>query len=98
MWTIEDRGRYGRSKLRCPGDLTDEAWALIEPLILPAKGSGNNDRGMVDGVMGILSTGCQWAARPKDLPRRSTVNNDRRCSDDDGPLDRIHHSGPIHLA
>jgi transposase len=97
MRTIEDRGRYGRSKLRCPSDLTDGAWALIEPLIPPAKGSGNNERGMVDGVTGILSTGCQWAARPRDLPPRSAVKKDRRCRDDDGTLDRIHHRGPIHL-
>ena len=37
MWTTENRGRYDRSKLRYPSDLTDEEWALIEPLIPPAK-------------------------------------------------------------
>ena len=28
MWTIENRARYDRSKLRYPSDLTDEEWAL----------------------------------------------------------------------
>ena len=39
MWTRENRGRYDRSKLRYPSDLTDEEWALIGPLTPPAKKS-----------------------------------------------------------
>ena len=49
-------------------------------------------RDVVDGVMYILSTGCQWLALPKDLPPRSTVNDYFRRWDDDGTLDRIHHA------
>ena len=30
MWTIENRARYDRSRLRYPSDLTDAEWALIE--------------------------------------------------------------------
>jgi hypothetical protein len=30
MWTKENRGRYDRSRLRYPSDLTDEEWALVE--------------------------------------------------------------------
>jgi hypothetical protein len=42
--------------------------------------------------MYILSTRCQWASLPKDLPPRSTVNDYlRRCAYD-GTLDRIHHA------
>ncbi len=41
MWTNENRGRYDRSKLRYPSDLTDEEWALSEPLIRPGKRGGN---------------------------------------------------------
>jgi len=40
MWTTENRGRYDRSRLRYPSDLTDEEWALIEPMIPPAKRGG----------------------------------------------------------
>ena len=79
MWTNENRARYDRSKLRYPSDLTDEEWALIEPLIPRAKRGGNKRtvdvREVVNGMMYILSTGCQWAAMPKDLPPRSTVNH-----------------------
>jgi transposase len=64
MWTSENRGRYDRGKLRYPSDLTDGEWALIGPLIWPAK-RGGNKRTVVErdvvvaGVMYILSTGCQ---------------------------------------
>jgi transposase len=96
MWTNENRARYDRSKLRYPSDLTDEEWAVIGPLIPPAKGGGNkrtvNEREVVNGLMYILSTGCQWAALPKDLPPRSTVNDYFRLWDYDGTLDRIHHA------
>ena len=71
MWTTENRARYDRNKLRYPSDLTDEEWALIEPLIPPAKRGGNkravNVREVVNGLMYVLSTGCQWRAIPKDL-------------------------------
>ena len=33
MWTSRNRGRYDRSKLRYPSDVTDEEWELIVPLI-----------------------------------------------------------------
>src|ERR1700712_4077202 len=96
MWTNENRGRYDRSKLRYPSDLTDEEGALIGPLIPPAKRGGNKrsviERDVVDGVMYILSTGCQWAALPKDLPPRSTVNDYFRRWDWDGMLTRLHHA------
>jgi transposase len=96
VWTDENRARYDRSKLRYPSDLTDEEWSLIGPLIPPAKPGGNARtvvvREVVDGLMYILSTGCQWSALPKDLPPRSTVNDYFRRWSDDGTLDRIHHA------
>ena len=96
MWTQNNRARYDRSKLRYPSDLTDEEWSLIGPLIPPAKRGGNkrsvDERAVLNGVMYILSTGCQWAALPKDLPARSTVNGYFRLWTWDGTLDRIHHA------
>ena len=72
MWTTANRARYDRNHLRYPSDLTDEEWALIEPRIPPAKRGGNkrtvNVREIANGLMYILSTGCQWRAIPKDLP------------------------------
>ena len=96
MWTTENRTLYDRSQLRYPSDLTDEEWALVEPMIPPAKRGGGKRtvvmREVVNGVMYILSTGCQWRALPKDLPPRSTVNDYFRRWDWDGTLDRMHHA------
>ncbi len=96
MWTPENRARYDRSKLRYPSDLTDDEWKLIEPLIPPAKRGGNkrtvNMREVVNGLMYILSTGCQWAALPKDLAPRSTVNDCFLRWQHDRTLDRLHHA------
>jgi transposase len=96
VWTIENRARDDRSTLRSPSDLADAEWALIGPLIPSAKRGGNkrtvNVREVVNGVMSVLSTGCQWAALPKDLPPRSTVNGYFCRWDHDGTLDRIHYA------
>jgi hypothetical protein len=40
MWTSKNRGRYDRSKLRYPSDLTDDEWKLVEPLIPPGRPGG----------------------------------------------------------
>ena len=96
MWTKENRSRYDRSGLRYPSDLTDEEWGLVAPLIPAAKRGGGkrsvNLRAVVDGLMYVLSTGCQWRAIPKDLPPRSTVHGYLDLWDYDGTLERIHHA------
>ena len=78
MWTNENRSLYDRRMLRYPSDLTDEEWALIELLIPPAKRGGGKRtvvmREVVNGVMYVLSTGCQWRALPKDLPRSRSAS------------------------
>ena len=78
MWTVENRGSYDRGGLRYPSDVTDDEWAQFAPLIPPAKRGGrkrNVDvRDVVNGLMYILSTGCQWRANPKDLPPRCSAN------------------------
>ena len=96
MWTAENRPRYNRDKLRYPSDLTDDEWALVEPLIPPGKRGGGKRtvvmRNVVDGLMYILSTGCQWRAIPKDLPPRSTLFDYLDLWSWDGTLERIHHA------
>lgn len=96
MWTAENRGRYDRSKLRYPSDLTEEEWCLVKAEIPPAKRGGNKRRvdvrEVVNGLMYVLSTGCQWRALPKDLPPRSTVNHYFCRWQHDGTLDRLHHT------
>jgi transposase len=96
MWTTENRARYDRSTLRYPSDLTDVEWALVAPLISPAKRGGNKQtvdvREVINGLMYVLSTGCQWRAIPKDLAPRSTVFGYLARWDWDGTLERIHHA------
>ena len=96
MWTEAARKQHAPRKGRYPGDLTDEEWALIEPLIPAAKRGGGKRtvvmREVVNGVMYVLSTGCQWRALPKDLPPRSTVHGYLDLWNWDGTLERIHHA------
>ena len=77
MWTRENRGLYERKGVRYPSDLRDAEWALIAPLIPPAKRGGRRRevdvREVMNGVLYVLETGCQWRALPKDLPPRSRV-------------------------
>ena len=96
MWTVENRARYNRNHLRYPSDLTDEEWSLLKSEIPPARRGGNKRtvdvREVVNGLMYVLSTGCQWRAIPKDLPPRSTVNYYFCRWQYDGTLDRLHHA------
>ena len=95
MWTAKNRARYDRKGLRYPSDLTDEEWGYVEPLIPPAKRGGRkravNVREVLNGIMYVLSTGCQWAYLPKDLPPSSTVYYYFDLWTYDGTLDRLHH-------
>ena len=95
MWTHENRGLYERSGGRYPSDLTDDEWALIGPLIPPAKHGGRprtvDLREVLNAVLYTLETGCQWRALPKDLPPKSTVHSYLELWEWDGTLERIHH-------
>jgi transposase len=77
MWTTDNRKRCDRNRPRYPSDLTDEEWAHVAPLIPPAKRGGNRRhvkvREVVNGIMKVLSVGCQWRAIPRNLPPRSTL-------------------------
>src|SRR5277367_241476 len=94
MWTSKNRARYDRSKLRYPSDLTDDEWGLVKPLIAPGKTGGGKRtvvmREVVNGLMYVLSTGCQWRAIPKDLPPKSTIHGYFDLWTYDGALQRMH--------
>jgi len=96
MRTVENRPRYHRSGRRYSSNLPDAEWSLISPLIPPARKGGNkhavNIREVVNGLMHILSTDCQWSALPKDLPPKNVVNGYFWHWQDDRKLDRVHHA------
>ena len=77
MWKPEHRAAADRRGLRYDSDLTDAEWALVAPLIRPAKRGGRprtvNVREVLNAIFYVLWTGCQWKALPKDFPPRSTV-------------------------
>ena len=94
MWTSENRCRYDRRHLRYESDLTDAGWGEVGLLIPPAKRGGDKRtvdiREVVNALMYVLSTGCQWRAIPKDLPPRSSVHGYFDLWTYDGTLERIH--------
>ncbi len=94
MWTAENRSQYARQGLRYPSDVTDAEWDLVRPFLVSRKhGSSPSPervRAILNGVLYVLSTGCQWRALPKDLPPRSTVHGWFVRWHCDGVLDRLH--------
>lgn len=60
-----------------PSDLTDNHWAIIEPLIPPERGGGRHRevdmREVINAMLYLNRTGCQWRALPHDFPPRGTV-------------------------
>jgi len=58
-------------------DLTDEEWAIVQPLLLKAEGSGKAQqidfRRIVNAILYIARTGCQWRMLPKDFPKWQSV-------------------------
>ncbi len=63
-----------------PSDLTDAQWALIEPLLRDRNPAGPGrpptvaTREVVNALLYMKQTGCQWRYLPHDLPPRSTVH------------------------
>lgn len=96
MWTVANRPRYNRDRLRYPSDLTDDEWALIAPLIPPAKRGGRRRsvdvREVLNGLLYVLSTGCQWRYVPKDFPPKTTLFGYFDLWTYHGVIDRIHHA------
>jgi hypothetical protein len=71
VWTDKNQAKYNRDHLRYQSDLTEDEWAHVEPLIPPARRGGGKRRtdmrAVMNGVMYILSAGCQWAVYSKRL-------------------------------
>jgi len=76
-WNDTARVEHRRSCARYPSDLTDREWALIEPLLPPAKPGGRRRttdlRDVFEAILYLASGGCQWRMLPKDFPPMSTV-------------------------
>jgi putative transposase len=66
-----------KSEKRYPSDLTDEKWAILEPLLPINIGSGRRVetdlRAVIDAILYRIRTGCQWRYLPNDYPPTGTV-------------------------
>ena len=74
-----------------PSDLTDEQWAIVEPMIPPAKQNAQGGRPRKVDLREVLHTlfylnrsGCQWDMLPHDLLPKSTVYDSCAQWRDDG--------------
>jgi putative transposase len=76
-WTEITRQQYRRDGLRYASDTTNAEWKIIEPL-MPARCRRGRPREVdlrviVDAILYVAATGCQWRAMPKDFPPCSSV-------------------------
>lgn len=60
-----------------PNDLTDDKWKIVKPLIPLAK-RGDRPRTVnmgevLNAIIDLLKTGCQWDHLPHDFPPKGTV-------------------------
>lgn len=76
-WTEITRPQYRRDGLRFASDATDAEWALLKPLMPEPAGIGRprttDLRAVLNAILYVLATGCQWRALGQDFPPRSTV-------------------------
>ena len=93
MWTKITRLKYERDAERYASDLTDAEWALIEPHMPAVKRLGRPRetelRAVLDAILYIARTGCQWRMLPKDFPPFTTVQGYFYDWRDDGLFERI---------
>ena len=81
-----------------PSDLTDEQYALIEPLLPAAKSNkvtGGRPRkvdlrNIVNGILYLVRSGCQWRMLPRSFGPWSTVHDYYRNWRRDGTWRRMH--------
>lgn len=76
-----------------PTDLSDAEWALLAPLIPPAKPGGRppkwTRREILDGIFYVVRSGCQWRLLPREYPPHKTVYHYFRLWRLDGTWKRL---------
>ena len=60
-----------------PSDMSDDEWAVIQPLLPASKGFGRppevDFREVLNAIFYVQRRGCQWEMLPHDCPPHSTV-------------------------
>jgi transposase len=92
-WTELTRRQHDRKGDKYASDMRDAEWALIAPSMSPPKTTDRPRttclRDVVDALLYIATTGCQWRMLPNDFPPVSTVRGYFYAWRDDGFLDEI---------
>ena len=77
MWTETTRAQYRRDHLRYASDTSEAEWLLLSFFLPAPRHLGRprevDLREVMNAILYILATGCQWRTLPKDFPPRSTV-------------------------
>jgi len=96
MWTETTQQQYRRDSLRYASDVTDQEWALIEGFLPRPRKLGRprttEMREVVNALLYLLTTGCQWRLLPKEFPPFSTVQRFFYRWRDAGLWQTINHS------
>lgn len=78
-WTDFTRRQYARRARRYASDLTDREWGLISPCLPGPRRLGRprstDLREVVNALLYIATTGCQWRMMPRDFPPFTTVQS-----------------------
>ena len=94
-WSDTTRREYERRGRRYSSDTTDAEWALVAPLMPAPRQVGRPRttelRDVVDAILYMAATGCQWAMIPRDFPPPSTVQRYFYDWRDNGLLATINH-------
>lgn len=83
---------------RCyPSDTSDAEWAILEPLVPPAKSGGPKGgrpawprRSIIDAIFYVVRTGCSWRQLPADFPPWQTVYGHLSTWTTNGTIETIH--------
>src|SRR6266516_6256990 len=77
-----------------PTDLTDKQWERLAPLVPDAKWGGRPRtvalREVINAILYLLRTGCQWEMLPHDFPPPGTVYWYFQQWRDDGTWQRMY--------
>ena len=96
VWTKITRRQYRREGLRYGSDTTDAEWIVMEPLLPPPSALGRpretDMRTVMNAILYIASTGCQWRQLPKDFPPYSTVQGYFYAWSRDGTFAALNHT------
>jgi transposase len=100
MWTEITRPKYERKGAGYSSNLSDAEWAMIEPRLPQRNRLGRppktETRNIVNALLYMVRTGCQWRQLPREFPPYTTVQHYFYGWRDGGVLERINFELLLH--